>query len=155
MLKNTPLNRFRAIALLEGLSFVLLLFIAMPLKYLAGMPLGVKVVGWAHGMLFVLYFLLWPRCIAGRSCASWARSSRRWCPSERSCSMRGCAVRSRPPRRPPRAEAQMAKSPRNTWAMRTSACTWSPSTTPRSSNSARGTSTVTVSPEGSFSSTFT
>ncbi|MFE8602639.1 DUF3817 domain-containing protein [Archangium violaceum] len=57
MLKNTSLGRFRAIALLEGLSFVLLLFIAMPLKYLAGMPLGVKVVGWAHGMLFVLYLL--------------------------------------------------------------------------------------------------
>src|SRR5690349_20635048 len=57
MLKNTSLGRFRAIALLEGLSFVLLLFIAMPLKYLAGMPLGVKMVGWAHGMLFVLYLL--------------------------------------------------------------------------------------------------
>ncbi|AKJ07640.1 integral membrane protein [Archangium gephyra] len=58
MLKTTPLSRFRAIALLEGLSFVLLLFIAMPLKYLAGIPLGVKMVGWAHGMLFVLYLLL-------------------------------------------------------------------------------------------------
>ncbi len=58
MPKSTPLSRFRAIALLEGLSFVLLLFIAMPLKYLAGMPLGVKLVGWAHGMLFVLYLLL-------------------------------------------------------------------------------------------------
>ncbi|MCY1082078.1 DUF3817 domain-containing protein [Archangium lansingense] len=56
MLK-TPIGRFRAVALLEGLSFVLLLFIAMPLKYLAGMPLGVKLVGWAHGMLFVLYLL--------------------------------------------------------------------------------------------------
>lgn len=51
--------------------------------------------------------------------------------------------------------AQMAKSPRNTLAMRTSAWTWSPSTTPISSNSARGTSTATVSPEGSLSSTFT
>ncbi|WP_375768129.1 DUF3817 domain-containing protein [Archangium gephyra] len=57
MLK-TPIGRFRAVALLEGLSFILLLFIAMPLKYLAGMPLGVKLVGWAHGMLFVLYLLL-------------------------------------------------------------------------------------------------
>ena len=54
MLK-TPLERFRAIALLEGLSFVLLLFIAMPLKYLAGMPLAVKIVGMAHGVLFVAY----------------------------------------------------------------------------------------------------
>jgi integral membrane protein len=58
MLKTPALSRFRAIAQLEGLSFILLLFIAMPLKYLAGMPMGVKVVGWAHGMLFVLYLLL-------------------------------------------------------------------------------------------------
>jgi len=56
MLK-TPLGRFRAVALLEGLSFVLLLFVAMPLKYLAGQPLGVKLVGWAHGVLFMLYLL--------------------------------------------------------------------------------------------------
>jgi integral membrane protein len=54
MLK-TPLGRFRAVALLEGLSFVVLLFIAMPLKYLAGLPLAVRVVGMAHGVLFLLY----------------------------------------------------------------------------------------------------
>jgi integral membrane protein len=54
MLK-TPLGRFRAVALLEGLSFIVLLFIAMPLKYLAGMPQAVRFVGMAHGLLFVLY----------------------------------------------------------------------------------------------------
>ncbi|WP_224244732.1 DUF3817 domain-containing protein [Hyalangium gracile] len=54
MLK-TPLERFRAVALLEGLSFVVLLFIAMPLKYLADMPLAVRLVGMAHGVLFLLY----------------------------------------------------------------------------------------------------
>ena len=37
MLK-TPIGRLRAVALLEGLSFLVLLFIAMPLKYVAGMP---------------------------------------------------------------------------------------------------------------------
>lgn len=51
------LNRFRLIALMEGVSFLLLLFIAMPLKYLAEMPLPVKYTGWAHGVLFVLYVL--------------------------------------------------------------------------------------------------
>ncbi len=56
MLK-TPIGRLRAVGLLEGLSFLVLLFIAMPLKYLAGMPLAVKMVGWAHGLLFVLYLL--------------------------------------------------------------------------------------------------
>ena len=55
---NTPLGRFRLIALLEGVSYIVLLFIAMPLKYLAGQPLVVKYVGWAHGVLFVLFGLL-------------------------------------------------------------------------------------------------
>jgi integral membrane protein len=50
-----PLARFRLVALLEGLSFLVLLFIAMPLKYLAGMPLGVRVVGLVHGVLFLLF----------------------------------------------------------------------------------------------------
>lgn len=49
------LHRFRWIALLEGASFVLLLFVAMPLKYFAGMPLAVRVVGLAHGLLFLSY----------------------------------------------------------------------------------------------------
>jgi integral membrane protein len=51
----TTLNIFRKIALLEGISYILLLFIAMPLKYWANMPLAVKYTGWAHGLLFVLY----------------------------------------------------------------------------------------------------
>jgi integral membrane protein len=45
----------RAIALAEGSSFLLLLFIAMPLKYLAGKPLAVEIVGAIHGGLFLLY----------------------------------------------------------------------------------------------------
>jgi integral membrane protein len=52
---NTPIGRLRAIGLFEGISFLLLLGIAMPLKYMAGMPEAVKIVGWAHGVLFVLY----------------------------------------------------------------------------------------------------
>ena len=43
------------IALAEGTSFVILLFIAMPLKYMMGMPLAVRVVGSIHGLLFLLY----------------------------------------------------------------------------------------------------
>ncbi|WP_373047558.1 DUF3817 domain-containing protein [Vulgatibacter sp.] len=52
---RTPIARLRLVGLLEGVSFLVLLGIAMPLKYLAGMPEAVKVVGWAHGALFVLY----------------------------------------------------------------------------------------------------
>ncbi|MCF8257461.1 MAG: DUF3817 domain-containing protein [Flavobacteriales bacterium] len=55
---NSGIGRFRAIAFLEGISFILLLFIAMPLKYGAGEPLLVKWVGMAHGLLFVLFLLL-------------------------------------------------------------------------------------------------
>ena len=54
----TGLGRLRLVAFLEGVSFLVLLLIAMPLKYLAGQPLAVKQVGMAHGVLFVLYVLL-------------------------------------------------------------------------------------------------
>jgi integral membrane protein len=53
-------RRFRWIALLEGLSFLGLLGFAMPLKYAWGMPLAVRYVGLAHGILFILYVL----CVA-------------------------------------------------------------------------------------------
>ncbi len=42
-------------ALAEGSSFLLLLFVAMPMKYLMGMPKVVTVVGAIHGILFLLY----------------------------------------------------------------------------------------------------
>lgn len=42
-------------ALAEGSSFLLLLFVAMPMKYLMGMPRVVTVVGAIHGVLFLLY----------------------------------------------------------------------------------------------------
>ncbi|MCA9717748.1 MAG: DUF3817 domain-containing protein [Myxococcales bacterium] len=54
---NTPIGRLRGIGLLEGVSFLVLLGIAMPLKYLAGHPEAVMVAGWAHGVLFILYSL--------------------------------------------------------------------------------------------------
>jgi len=43
------------IALAEGTSFLILLFIAMPMKYFMEMPLAVRVVGSIHGLLFLLY----------------------------------------------------------------------------------------------------
>jgi integral membrane protein len=50
-----PIERLRRIAWLEGISFLVLLGIAMPLKYWGGMPAAVLVVGWVHGVLFVLF----------------------------------------------------------------------------------------------------
>lgn len=52
------LKAFKITALLEGWSFIILLGIAMPIKYGLGIPEVVKVVGWLHGLLFVLYQLL-------------------------------------------------------------------------------------------------
>jgi len=57
-LLNTNLKKFRLIALLEGLSFIILLFIAMPIKYMMGEPMAVKIVGMAHGGLFLLFLYL-------------------------------------------------------------------------------------------------
>lgn len=51
----TELKEFRWVAFFEGLSFVVLLFVAMPLKYWAGLPLAVRVVGSLHGLLFVAF----------------------------------------------------------------------------------------------------
>ena len=60
---NTTLGQFRWIALIEGVSYIILLFIAMPLKYGFNLPQTVQVVGMAHGVLFVAYviflFIVW------------------------------------------------------------------------------------------------
>ncbi|GGG51962.1 DUF3817 domain-containing protein [Hymenobacter glacieicola] len=57
-LLRTSLGRLRAVGFLEGVSFLVLLGIAMPLKYFFGQPAAVRVVGMAHGVLFVAYVLL-------------------------------------------------------------------------------------------------
>ncbi|GAK12429.1 DUF3817 domain-containing protein [Geomicrobium sp. JCM 19039] len=54
-MKNFQLRWFRRVGLIEGLSLITLLFIAMPLKYMAGMDQVVSVVGMAHGVLYLLY----------------------------------------------------------------------------------------------------
>ncbi|WP_168119035.1 DUF3817 domain-containing protein [Paenibacillus sp. HB172176] len=56
MLKST-IGRFRFISILEGLSFLVLLLIAMPLKYAADEPEMVTIVGSLHGLFFVLYMI--------------------------------------------------------------------------------------------------
>lgn len=51
----TSIGRLRLIAFLEGISLLLLLFIAMPLKYVYGDPSLVKSIGLIHGLLFLLF----------------------------------------------------------------------------------------------------
>lgn len=49
----TLMRSLRAASLTEGISFLVLLLVAMPLKYVWNWPLAVKYVGWAHGVLFI------------------------------------------------------------------------------------------------------
>ena len=55
MIPKTSLGQFRLIAFIEGISFVVLLFLAMPLKYYFDSPGMVRYVGMIHGFLFIAY----------------------------------------------------------------------------------------------------
>lgn len=54
---STALGRFRSISAIEGLSYLLLVFIAMPIKYIGGEPYPVKIFGMMHGVLFIIFML--------------------------------------------------------------------------------------------------
>ena len=53
----------RILGNVEGVSYLLLLFIAMPLKYAYDMPMAVKITGMAHGALFVAYCMVLALCM--------------------------------------------------------------------------------------------
>lgn len=55
---NPAIDRLRRIGKLEGISYLLLLLVAMPLKYLAGLPVAVKITGSVHGGLFLWFCLV-------------------------------------------------------------------------------------------------
>ena len=57
---DKKLSWLRKAGIAEGISFLVLLGIAMPLKYIFKLPMAVKICGWAHGILFVAFlFLAW------------------------------------------------------------------------------------------------
>jgi len=64
------IRRFRLINKIEGYSYLILLFVAMPLKYLAGYALATKVAGMIHGVLFILFcyqlYLIYSRRLVSR-----------------------------------------------------------------------------------------
>lgn len=55
VVQDQAVKILRYLGFAEAFSWLLLLFIAMPLKYLAGKPLFVTYVGWFHGILFMAY----------------------------------------------------------------------------------------------------
>jgi len=54
---DLSVKQFKWVSTLEALSFLILLGIAMPLKYIWEMPEMVRIVGMGHGILFILYVL--------------------------------------------------------------------------------------------------
>jgi len=60
-MKDRMIGYLRLLAVIEGISLLALLFIAMPLKYYYAMPEAVSVVGMTHGLLFMAFvaFCLW------------------------------------------------------------------------------------------------
>jgi len=52
---NSHIGRVRTLGMLEGISFLFLLGVAMPLKYMANLPEVVRWTGWVHGGLFLAY----------------------------------------------------------------------------------------------------
>lgn len=54
-LVNTSIGRLRVIAFVEGISLLLLLFLAMPLKYMSGIVAPTSILGSVHGGLFLLF----------------------------------------------------------------------------------------------------
>lgn len=55
MKSSFVLTQLRWVAIAEGISYLLLLAVGMPLKYLAAMPMPNYIIGMAHGVLFVAY----------------------------------------------------------------------------------------------------
>lgn len=55
---STTIHILRVLGWLEGGSFLLLMFVGMPLKYLAGNPAIVKALGMPHGILFIAYVVM-------------------------------------------------------------------------------------------------
>lgn len=67
---------FRKIAFIEGVTTLLLFFVAMPVKCLAGQPALVPPVGWMHGVAFIMYVIVMIRALGGAAVGplGWART---------------------------------------------------------------------------------
>lgn len=72
---NTNIGRLRLLAYLEGISFILLLGVGMPLKYFYEIPKPNLYIGMIHGILFIIY-LLW--VIIVKTELKWSHSKTFW-----------------------------------------------------------------------------
>jgi integral membrane protein len=69
--ERDQLRRMRLVSLLEGTTLVALLFVAVPLKHIAGHPAATSIVGPIHGMAFLLYIWMLIQTVSG---ADWSRA---------------------------------------------------------------------------------
>jgi integral membrane protein len=74
-LVKSHLGRLRIVAFLEGISFLLLMFIAMPLKYIWGLTHATMDIGMAHGILFILYIFM---VVPVQSELKWSTATTLW-----------------------------------------------------------------------------
>jgi integral membrane protein len=65
------IRTFRAIGLFEGVTTLALFFVAMPLKYIFGIPALVPPIGMIHGAAFVIYLAAMVVCLWGRGFSGW------------------------------------------------------------------------------------
>ena|SRR5690349_20693518 len=54
---EAALTRFRVMAYVVGVLLLILVFVAVPLRYIAGEPLLVSIVGPIHGFLYMVYLV--------------------------------------------------------------------------------------------------
>ena len=69
--ERNQLRRMRLVSLLEGLTLVALLLVAVPLKHIAGYPAATSIIGPIHGMAFLLYVWMLIQTASG---ADWSRA---------------------------------------------------------------------------------
>ena len=69
-------RQFRMVGIAEGISFLILLLIAMPLKYMFNIPEAVKIFGWIHGALFIgfIYFAFEVMCALKKNIGWFAKA---------------------------------------------------------------------------------
>jgi len=61
-----PLQMFRIVAFIEGVTTILLFMVAMPLKYALDYPALIRPVGWFHGMAWLAYLAAMVLCLPGK-----------------------------------------------------------------------------------------
>lgn len=70
-----PLRRLEVVSAIEAVTLIVLLFVAVPLKYLSGWPIGVRAMGPVHGLAFLSFCWLALQAVASEP-ASWTGADR-------------------------------------------------------------------------------